>query len=402
MASPPLSPPAGALDLSPASASAPATRPTDAARPALWHIAAVLFAATSVVVGVIWDISWHMSIGRDTFWTPAHLAIYLGGIVGGSASGVLVLRTTFSKDATRRAHAVRFWGFHGPLGAWVSIWGAFAMITSAPFDDWWHNAYGLDVEILSPPHVVLALGMVALAVGAMLVLLAHQNRASPADAPRFAWMYSWAAGCVLSFLAVMLTDWSWRVLQHQGAFYWTACLVYPFFLAAAGNASRLRWGATAIAAAYMAIRIAMLWILPRFPAEPGLGPIYQPVTHMIPMEFPLLLVVPAFAMDLVRQHTRPGRLLSLGIRQGLAFFTTFLVTQWFFAEFLLSEWSRNWIFGTHYFPYSVPDTSSLVRHVFVPDTPAGLRRGLLAAAGNAAVSAVVGAAWSLWYRRVRR
>ncbi len=28
------------------------------------------------------------------------------------------------------------------------------MITSAPFDDWWHNAYGLDVKILSPPHVV--------------------------------------------------------------------------------------------------------------------------------------------------------------------------------------------------------------------------------------------------------
>src|SRR5881628_2110816 len=42
-----------------------------------------LVAATSTVVGVIWDISWHRSIGRDTFWTPAHLAIYLGGALAG-------------------------------------------------------------------------------------------------------------------------------------------------------------------------------------------------------------------------------------------------------------------------------------------------------------------------------
>ncbi|MGH9144459.1 MAG: hypothetical protein ACRD2I_25255, partial [Vicinamibacterales bacterium] len=38
-----------------------------------WSIYSVLFASTSVILGVIWDISWHRSIGRDTFWTPAHL-----------------------------------------------------------------------------------------------------------------------------------------------------------------------------------------------------------------------------------------------------------------------------------------------------------------------------------------
>ena len=37
--------------------------------------------ATSIVVGLLWDISWHRSIGRDTFWTPAHMAIYLGGLL---------------------------------------------------------------------------------------------------------------------------------------------------------------------------------------------------------------------------------------------------------------------------------------------------------------------------------
>ena len=30
------------------------------------------------------------------------------------------------------------------------------MLTSAPFDNWWHDAYGLDVKIISPPHMFLA------------------------------------------------------------------------------------------------------------------------------------------------------------------------------------------------------------------------------------------------------
>ena len=138
-----------------------------------WQTVAVLFASTSIIVGVIWDVSWHITIGRDTFWKPAHLAIYLGGVVGGVASGFVVLETTFAGTVDERAASVRFWGFRGPLGAWVTIWGALAMLTSAPFDDWWHNAYGLDVQILSPPHVVLAAGIVAIAIGMMLSTLAR-------------------------------------------------------------------------------------------------------------------------------------------------------------------------------------------------------------------------------------
>ena len=73
-----------------------------------WHAYAVVAAAAMVVVGLLWDISWHMSIGRDTFWTPAHLAIYVGGVVGGLASGFVVLKTTFAGSASERDASVRF------------------------------------------------------------------------------------------------------------------------------------------------------------------------------------------------------------------------------------------------------------------------------------------------------
>src|SRR5436189_891180 len=96
--------------------------------------------AISIIVGVIWDISWHRTIGRDTFWTPAHLAIYLGGLLGGLTGGGLVLKTTLAGTPAEKAGAVRCWGFAGPLGAWVCIWGSLAMLTSAPFDNWWHDA----------------------------------------------------------------------------------------------------------------------------------------------------------------------------------------------------------------------------------------------------------------------
>src|SRR5229473_5117976 len=72
-----------------------------------WSIYAVLFASTSVILGVMWDISWHRTIGRDTFWTPAHMGIYLGGVLAGLTSGWVALQTTFAGTERDRGTAVR-------------------------------------------------------------------------------------------------------------------------------------------------------------------------------------------------------------------------------------------------------------------------------------------------------
>src|SRR5512132_1804353 len=143
----------------------------------LWHAYTAAFAAACVMIGAYWDISWHMSIGRDTFWTPAHLLIQAGGLIAGISSGYVAIKTTFFGTDAERNSGVSFWGFRAPLGAWIGVWGCGAMLTSAPFDNWWHNAYGLDVRIISPPHAVLAIGIYAIVVGALLLTLAQQNRA---------------------------------------------------------------------------------------------------------------------------------------------------------------------------------------------------------------------------------
>src|SRR5947207_11625854 len=85
-----------------------------------WYLWAGLIATTSAVVGGQWDISWHRSIGRDTFWTPAHMAIYLCGLIAGFGGGIVTLSTTFgSQQEAARGSSVRLWGFRAPLGIFM-------------------------------------------------------------------------------------------------------------------------------------------------------------------------------------------------------------------------------------------------------------------------------------------
>jgi hypothetical protein len=105
-----------------------------------WYVVTAALAVTSVIVGAHWDIAWHRSIGRDTFWSPPHMLIYLCGVLGALTAIGLTLRTTFGERAPLRESSVRVWGFRAPLGSYFMAWGGVAMLTSAPFDDWWHAA----------------------------------------------------------------------------------------------------------------------------------------------------------------------------------------------------------------------------------------------------------------------
>src|SRR6201991_2139125 len=146
-----------------------------------WYTWLGAVAVTSASIGGAWDVSWHRSIGRDSFWTPAHMAIYACGVLAGICCGYLILNTTFRRPQAFVASSVNVSGFRAPLGAFLAAWGGIAMLTSAPFDNWWHNAYGLDVKIISPPHMVLAWGMNAIQIGAVLLAYAAQNRGERRD-----------------------------------------------------------------------------------------------------------------------------------------------------------------------------------------------------------------------------
>src|SRR5258708_39590697 len=104
------------------SSSQDAPLPYPNATSSLWTSLLFAIAVTSMTIGIIWDISWHISIGRDTFWTPAHMAIYFGGMLAGTTGGWLAFRHTFLAGPEERGESVGIFGARAPLGAWVSMW----------------------------------------------------------------------------------------------------------------------------------------------------------------------------------------------------------------------------------------------------------------------------------------
>jgi hypothetical protein len=360
-----------------------------------WPLYAVLFSSVSIVVGLIWDISWHRTIGRDTFWSPPHVLEQIAALVAGASCGWLVLRVTFRGSPADKAAGVRFWGFRGPLGAWVCIWGTLMMIASAPFDNWWHNAYGLDVKIISPPHMVLAWGMIAIQVGAMLMALARQNRALPDEQRRLSLLYAASAGILLTMHATVIMEYAaFPNDMHSARFYRVTALGLPLILIATSRPSRLRWPATTTAAIYSGIILALMWTLQLFPATPKLAPIYNPVTHMVPPPFPLLLVVPAAAIDLLmrRVNERDWQLAALA---GVSFVALMLLAHWSWAEFLLTPHARNFVFGADQWDYYIKPGDW--RYEFWTEEGGLLEmaRGL----AIATVTAIVSARLGLWIGR---
>ena len=267
-------------------------------------ILSVVAATILIAIGLTWDISWHETIGRDTFWTPAHLAIYLGGAGGGLVCGWMAIRTTFLAVPSERAGSVRIWGGYAPFGAWILIWGALAMLEPRHLSTTGGiNAYGLDpVKILSPPHVVLFIGIFSHRIGVWLLVLREQNR-NP-QSRLAAWLFCCVGGFCLGALIGLFMVESWPNRQHSSQYFFLSSIIFPLLLAVVARASRLRWGTTIAAASYMLFVACMLWILPLFPAEPKLGPIYNHVTHMVPPPFPQWAILPALAIDWLKPQVR--------------------------------------------------------------------------------------------------
>ncbi len=368
------------------------------------HLTAVVVGATSILLGLIWDISWHMTIGRDTFWTPAHMMLYFGGTLAGISCGIRVLANSFWQRDRHAADGVRLWTyFTGPIGGWICIWGAFAMLTSAPFDDWWHNAYGLDVQILSPPHVVLLCGLLGILIGAQTMAASAQN--TEGESTTRSTVVAFASGVLLTLAAIAVTEYSDVEIMHRTLFFTVTGGVFPLFLVSASRASRLRWPATATALFYMAIMAVQVWILPLFPATPKLGPIGHDVTSMVPMHFPLLLVAPALAVDLVLRRMAHRNVWLTSLVLGFSFVAAFAIVQWPFASLQATEIGRHPFFGGGFAPYNAPADFIVGPRGFWTDdggTSVTLFGIVTWSVLAAAISSRIGLAWGGWLRDVKR
>jgi hypothetical protein len=369
-----------------------------------WYVYSLLIASASALIGECWDVSWHISIGRDSFWTAPHLMIQFCAILGAFTCSYLILKTTFGQDASDRQASVGVMGFRGPLGAFVVMWGAAAMLTSAPFDNWWHNAYGLDVKILSPPHVVLGLGIGCVQLGGLLLTLGCMNRATGKLREQLVWIFLIAGGLVLSQVVSFSQEYVSQPLMHSAIYYRAFSICAPIILIGVAESSGKKWAATTLAAFYIALRLVVMLTLRQFPAQPKLGPVYNNVTHFVFPYFPSLIIVPAICLDLLRERLRDQSAWLKSTILGAAFLVALVAVQWPFSDFLMSPHSRNWFFATADIPYYWPPTSAMVRHVFLlwEPTRAMFWEGMLIALVVAILGTRMGIGWSRWMQSVRR
>ena len=406
----------------------PNTIATTSASAVSWYVWAGVLGVSSAYVGGVWDVSWHRSIGRDSFLTPAHIAIYLCGVMAAVVCGYLILYTSFGRARSRavgqlRAESVSIFGLRAPLGAFIAAWGGIAMLTSAPFDNWWHAAYGLDVKIISPPHTLLILGIRAISIGVLFLILAAMNRASDTSAATLAGnsfaglpdatrgaefktlqrLFLFMGGLIVGGQMFFLLEMTWDVVLHRSMAYISVGLAVPIAFAVISRASGSRWACTITAGIYTLLGIAEILILPLFHASPKLGPVYFPVTHFVPAKFPVLIFVPAVLLDLLWQRARTWKLWQIAVVSGVLFTVVLFAVEWPFATFLLSKASENRFFGTIYFDYnSRPNGIDRMREFFDPDSGLRLATGLAIASACAAISTWFGIKFGDWMRTVQR
>jgi hypothetical protein len=194
-------------------------------RAALWGaLASKLVAAW----GLGWDIQWHMTIGRDSFWIAPHLMIY-GSVVVGLALGWGVL-------------AYEWWrGIATTRGFRLAALGLVLVVLAAPIDDLWHRLFGLDVTLWSPPHLLALFGSAVSTLGCLLIAIEVYP------------LRSWSARMALVLAGALLyggvrvtLDPSWLFAYSYGGilfhtFAMLAALILSVALVTTTRVSALRW-----------------------------------------------------------------------------------------------------------------------------------------------------------------
>lgn len=295
------------------------------------------------VLGLGWDVRWHITFGRDSFWSPPHLLMYSGVALAGFLCIGVVLRDTWRyRNGVPGVDDSTTWPifgyFRGPLGFAVAGCGLAVLLFAAPFDNWWHELYGLDVTIWAPFHVMGLIGAVIAGAGMLYVFAALAARARQLGLERRRVLGfsgpDWASLLTLSGLLTLLVTATQPATSiaptlvigplHILSFPILLCAFFIPLLVVAVRITRRPGAATVVMALFFArqVLIAALipWLLrltnqldPSYTYRTGGEP-----TFIVPLAAaPLAFLPAAIVIDLIarwRRETTPADALFSGTR----------------------------------------------------------------------------------------
>jgi hypothetical protein len=220
------------------------------------------------VMGFFWDVAWHIDIGRDEFlFSPPHIALLIGvsGIGLAGLVGVVTATRTDADVPWRMGH------WRVPASAAAMLVAGIASSLGWGIDELWHEAYGIDVTMWSPPHLLMIASASFTPIAAWLAFA----EAGPGAGNRIIRRHV----PPLLATATLIGLSAWQLEFDLGVPQWQT-LYQPVLIAAAGGfaltaarAASGRGAALRTAVAFVVFRVLMLGITthvwgfsePRFP-----------------------------------------------------------------------------------------------------------------------------------------
>jgi hypothetical protein len=268
------------------------------------------------VLGMYWDIGYHIDHGRDQgVITPPHMFIVAGlqGIVLAA-----LLHGVMRGPAARNERRLRALGLRmSPGGIVMLVCGGIALL-GFPLDAGWHALFGEDVTLWGPTHLFMIGGAGVSTLGMWMVMRQGFELGRPRRISRRA--QARVAGALLIGLSTFQAEFDFGVPQFQ-------LLYQPVLIAFAAGVALVcarsvlgRWGAFQVLAIYFVIRGALAIFV---------GPIIGYTTPHFP------LYVAEAAMVELAAALAPRAPLRFALLSGLGIGTVGLAAEW--------GWSHVWM-----------------------------------------------------------
>jgi hypothetical protein len=302
----------------------------------LWRLrlglgAVILLGSVICFLGTSWDIQWHSLIGRDRILIPPHLMMLSGVALGGigALSDVMIETIWARRNRLVAEHTVPFAGvFNASLGGYVAGFAALDAAVAFPLDAYWHSVYGIDVTIWAPFHVMILGGMAMTALGGAYLLASAARLAAghgAIAAERLGYL-----GAVAAFAATF-NVFTFLVFNGMGrdgmidlgaftvdVFPLLATLLCASILVVAVRVVPWRWTATSVALVSLLFVAAVAIFVPPATAllvqaehEQFREP--DPGISLVAFQWPLMPVLAAIAVDLVRRGARRSPAVLLAV-----------------------------------------------------------------------------------------
>ncbi len=277
-----------------------------------------LWALATAALGLYWDVGWHIDFGRDkALFTPPHTMIVIGlaGII--YSAGIAALFATLDDAPV----GVRILGVRIPYSAMPMAALGVGALVGFPLDALWHEAYGIDVTLWSPTHLMLVGGggLATIAVWLMLMEGRPAGRATVLGRG----IAALSLGAILVGLSCFEGEFDFGVPQFQVIYLPVLIAATAGFTLVLARTALGPWGAVKAVVAYVIVRGSIALIVS--------GPLH----HTFP-RFPLYLAS-ALVVEVVALWLGTGNRLRYALVSGVAIATVGMVGE--LAWVKLSGWA---------------------------------------------------------------